>query len=123
VILAAVTVSALKDMPSGSTTITQTSFMTATITSRLLSIFPSRSISIMGRDTGPLHAQNIKAPIEDESVRVRIFGKPVDESFDGEVLQEFIERTGRLPGFAEKSMMHGCGDVLDASCHYKSASR
>jgi hypothetical protein len=35
-------------------------------------------------------------------------------NFNQEVLQMFIERTGRFPGFAEKAMMHRCGDVLDA---------
>jgi uncharacterized protein CbrC (UPF0167 family) len=50
-------------------------------------------------------------------------GKSVDESFDGEVLQEVIERTGRSHGFVEKAMMRRCGDVLDAFFHYSSASR
>ncbi|MEI6263404.1 MAG: hypothetical protein WCR46_26390 [Deltaproteobacteria bacterium] len=35
-------------------------------------------------------------------------GKSVDESFDGEVLQEFVEGTGRFHGFAEKAMMRRC---------------
>ncbi len=74
--------------------------------------FPRRSISIVGRDTGLLHAQNITPLVV--CVGMWIPGKPVDESFDGEVLQEFIERTGRFPGFAEKAMMHRCGYVLDA---------
>ena len=38
-------------------------------------------------------------------------GEPVDEPFDGEVLQEFIERPGGILGFVEKSLMHRRGCV------------
>jgi hypothetical protein len=80
-------------------------------------------MSIVGRDPGPHHTENIKAPLEDEPVCVRTPRKPVDEPLDGEVLQELIERAEGFPGIAEKALMHRRGGVVDVSCHYRSASR
>ena len=61
VILAVVTVLESKCIPSASTSTRQASFMTAAITSGLLSILPRRSISLVGREASPLHTENIKA--------------------------------------------------------------
>ena len=43
--------------------------------------------------------------------------------FDGEVLQEFIERPGGILGLVEKSLMHWRGCVFNVLRHYRIASR
>jgi len=37
---------------------------------------------------------------------VGTLGEPVDEPFDGEVLQKFVEWTGGFPGLVKKALMH-----------------
>jgi hypothetical protein len=44
-------------------------------------------------------------------------GQPVDKSFYGKVLQEFVEGTGRFLGLVKKTLMHRRGNVCDAFGH------